>query len=108
MATSRRQPLTEADLLKIREQWGDDRVVNTLLWEIARLRKSVRMLFARTIELRGYIPGEIIVPDNGALDRRIETEPAINDDVVKQQAKYDSFYTDSERELKRKARETRS
>jgi len=63
---------------------------------------------ARTIELRGYIPGEIIVPDNGALDRRIETEPAINDDVVKQQAKYDSFYTDSERELKRKARETRS
>jgi len=39
---------------------------------------------------------------------RIETEPAINDDVVKQQAEYDSFYTDSERELKRKARETRS
>ena len=57
MATSRRQPLTEADLLKIREQWGDDRVVNTLLWEIARLRKSVRMLFARTIELHGYVPG---------------------------------------------------
>ena len=108
MATSRRQPLTEADLLKIRDQWGDDRVVNTLLWEIARLRKSVRLLFARTIALHGYIPREVIVPDDRAIDCLIETEPAINDDVVKQQAKYDSFYTDSERELKRKARETRS
>jgi len=37
----RRRPLTEADLLKIRDQRGDDRAVNTLLWEIARLRKSV-------------------------------------------------------------------
>ena len=27
MVTSRRRPLTEADLRKIREQWGDDRVV---------------------------------------------------------------------------------
>jgi hypothetical protein len=36
----RRRPLTDADLLKIRDQWGDDRVVNTLLWEIARLRNQ--------------------------------------------------------------------
>ena len=108
MATSHRRPLTEADLLKIREQWGDDRVVHTLLWEIARLRKSVRLLFARAIALRGYIPREIIVPDDRAIDCLIETEPAINDDRAKKQAKYDSFYTDGERELKRKARETRS
>ena len=108
MALSRHRPLTETDLLKIREQWGNDRVVNTLLWEIARLRKSVRLLFARTIALRSYIPREIIVPDDPALDRLIEVEPAINDDKVRKQAKYDSFYTESERELKRKARETRS
>jgi len=43
-----------------------------------------------------------------AIDRLIEIEPAINDDTAKKQAKYDSFYTDSERDLKRKARETRS
>jgi hypothetical protein len=108
MTKPRRRPLTENDLLKIREQWGDDRVVHTLLWEIARLRKSVRVLFARTIALRGYVPREIIVPDDPAIDRLIEIEPAINDDTAKKQAKYDSFYTDSERELKRKARETRS
>ena len=108
MPASRRRPLTETDLLKIREQWGDDRVVHTLLWEIARLRKSVRLLFARAIALRGYIPREIIVPDDPAIDRLIEVEPAINDDTAKKQAKYDSFYAVSERELKRKARETRS
>ena len=99
MPSSRRRALTEADLLKIREQWGDDRVVHTLLWEIARLRKSVRLLFARAIALRGYIPREIIVPDDRAIDCLIETEPAINDDTTKKRAKYDSFYTESEREL---------
>ena len=108
MAISRRRPLTEADLLKIREQWGDDRVVHALLWEIARLRKSVRLLFARTLALRAYVSRETIVPDDPAIDRLIEIEPAINDDMAKKQAKYDSFYSDSERELKRKARETRS
>jgi len=68
----RLRPLTEADLLKIRDQWGDDRVVNTLLWEIARLRKSVRTLFAKTITLYGYIPRQIIVPDDPAVDRLID------------------------------------
>ena len=68
----RLRPLTEADLLKIRDQWGDDRVVNTLLGEIARLRKSVRTLFARTITQYGYIPREIIVPDDPAVDRLID------------------------------------
>ena len=104
MPTSRRRPLTEADLLKIREQWGEDRVVNTLLWEIARLRKSVRLLFSWTISLRSYIPREIIFPDDPRIDRLIEFEPAINDDTAKKPAKYDSFYMDSERELARKAR----
>jgi len=108
MAPSRRRPLTEADLLKIREQWGHDRVVNTLLWEIARLRKSVRLLFARTISLRGYIPREIIVPDDPAIDRLGEIEPAITDDAAKKRAGYDSLFTESEQELKRIARETRS
>jgi len=104
----RLRPLTEADLLKIRDQWGDDRVVNTLLWEIARLRKSVRTLFARTITLYGYIPREIIVPDDPAVDRLIDAEPAITDNEAKKLAGYDSLLTESERELKRKARETRS
>ena len=108
MATPRRRPLTEPDLLKISEQWGQDRVVNTLLWEIARLRKSVRILFGRTIALRSYIPREIIVPDDSAIDRLCETEPAITDDAAKKRAGYDSLFTGSERELKRKARETRS
>jgi len=104
----RLRPLTEADLLKIRDQWGDDRVVNTLLGEIARLRKSVRTLFARTIKLYGYIPREIIVPDDPAVDRLIDAEPAITDNEAKKLAGYDSLLTESERELKRKARETRS
>jgi len=68
----RRRPLTETDLLKIRDQWGADRVVNTVLWEIARLRKSVRTLFARTIKLYGYMPRDIIVPDDPAVDRLID------------------------------------
>jgi len=104
----RRRPLTEADLLKIRDQWGDDRVVNTLLWEIARLRKSVRTLFARTITLYGYLSREIIAPDDPAVDRLIDAEPAITDNEAKKLAGYDSLLTESERELKRKARATRS
>ena len=68
----RRRPLTETDLLKIRDQWGADRVVNTLLGEIARLCKSVRTLFARTIKLYGYMPRDIIVPDDPAVDRLID------------------------------------
>jgi len=83
-------------------------VVNTLLWEIAHLRKSVRLLFARTITLHGYIPIEIIVPDDPEIDRLYETEPAIIDDATKKRAGYDSLFSEGERELKRKARETRS
>jgi hypothetical protein len=83
-------------------------VVNTLLWETARLRKSIRLLFARTITLHGYVPKEIIVPDDPAIDRLYDTEPAITDDAAKKRAGYDSLFTESERELKRKARETRS
>jgi len=108
MAISRRRALAEADLLKIREQWGNDRVVHTLLWEIARLRKSVRLLFARSIALRSYIPREIIVPDDTAIDRLIEIEPAITYNEAKKRTGYESLLTESERELKRKARETRS
>ncbi len=92
----RRRPLTETDLLKIRDQWGADRVVNTLLWEIARLRKSVRTLFAKTITLYGYIPREIIVPDDPAVDRLIDAEPAITDNEAKKLAGYDSLLTESE------------
>ena len=83
-------------LAQIRDQWGGDRVVNTLLWEIARLRKSVRTLFARTITLYGYIPREIIVPDDPAVDRLIDAEPAITDDEAKKLAGYDSLLTESE------------
>ena len=89
-------------MLKIREQWGHDRVVNTLIWEIARLRKSVRLLFARTIALHGYVPKEIIVPDDPAIDRLYETEPAITDDAAKKHAGYNSLFTESERELNEK------
>jgi len=84
------------------------RVVHTLLWEIARLRKSVRLLFARTIALHGYVPREIIVPDDPAIDRLYETEPAIIDDAAKKRAGYDSLFTESERDLKRRSRENRS
>jgi len=68
----------------------------------------VRLLFARTISLRGYIPRENIVPDDPAIDRLGEIEPAITDDAAKKRAGYDSLFTESERELKRIARETRS
>ena len=83
-------------------------MVNTLLWEIARLRKSVRTLFAKTITLYGYLSREIIAPDDPAVDRLIGAEPAITDNEAKKRAGYDSLLTESERELKRKARETRS
>ena len=58
----------------------------------------------RATPVGAYLPRKIIVPDDPVIDRLTEFEPAINDDTAKKQAKYDSFYTDSERELKRKAR----
>src|SRR3954469_24620907 len=106
MPSPRRRPLAEADLVKIREQWGDDRVVHSLLWEIARLRRSVRLLFARSLTLYSYIPRETIVPADPAIDRLLEIEPAIIDDAQKQRARFDAETT--ARELKRKAREIRS
>ena len=48
------------------------------------------------IALRGYVPSAIIVPDDPAIERLTEFEPAINDDTAKKHAKYDSFYSDSE------------
>ena len=108
MLPKRRRPLTESDLLKIREQWGDDRVVYSLLWEIARLRRSVRLFFARTVSLHAYIPREIIVPDDPAIDRLMEIEPAIVDDAKKKRAGYEALSAPASRELKRKAREVRS
>jgi hypothetical protein len=68
----------------------------------------VKLLFARTIALRGYIPDEIIVPDDRVIDRLYETEPAIIDDATKKRVGCDSLFSESERELKRTARETRS
>jgi len=106
MPPVRRRPLTESDLVKIREQWGDDRVVHSLLWEIARLRRSVRLLFDRTLTLYSYIPRETIVPDDAAIDRLLEIEPAIIDDAQKKRARFDA--ETHARELKRKAREIRS
>ena len=43
-----------------------------------------------------------------AVDRLIDAKPAITDNETKKLAGYNSLLTESERELKRKARETRS
>lgn len=102
---TRRRPLTEDDLQRIREQWGDDKVVNSLLWEIARLRDSVRIFYKRTVTLHSYFPRETIVPDNPEVDSLLEREPAINDHATKQRGALD--FDANVRELKRKAREVR-
>jgi len=47
----------------------------------------VRLPFARTIALRGYVQREVIVPDDPAIERLIEGEPAIDDDAAKKRAK---------------------
>ena len=103
----KRRPLSANDLLQIREQWGRDRVVNTLLWEIARLRNSVRVLNDRLNTVHSYMPREVIVPPNGEVDQLLETEPAINDEIERQHTKSAILDGVSERELKRVARQLR-
>ena len=102
-----RQPLTEQELLQIRTQWGSDRVVNTLLWEIARLRGAVRTFYARVLTVEGYIPQEVIVPDDDEVEHLVESEPAINDEIARKHAKTKRDAMNA-RELKRVARQTRN
>ena len=101
------RPLSANDLLQIREQWGQDRVVNTLLWEIARLRNSVRVLNNRLNAVHSYLPPDVIVPDDGEVDRLLEREPAINDEIERRHSNAAIIDGVSERELKRVARQLR-
>lgn len=57
--------------------------------------------------VHSYIPREVIVPPNGEVDRLLETEPAINDDVEGRRMKGAMLDGVSERELKRVARQLR-
>lgn len=55
MRTRRRPPpLATQELKMIKEQWGEDRVVRKLLWEISRLRDTVYRWYEYHIQLSHY------------------------------------------------------
>ena len=54
MRARRPKPLATKELRLINEQWGEDRVVRKLLWEISRLRDVVHRWYAYHIELSHY------------------------------------------------------
>lgn len=54
MPARRPKPLTAAELKLVKEQWGDDRVVRKLLWEISRLRNVVHRWYTYHWTVRHY------------------------------------------------------
>ena len=124
----RPRPLTGKQLRHIRDQWGRDRVVRVLLWEISRLRDVVRILCRRVVSLTRYSRDGPIVPSDPDVDQVFDTEPVIFEDIEANRARHTAtpnrhwtHWTDedqdtatakkqgeaSDREAKRQAREAR-
>ena len=58
--------------------------------------------------MHSYMPREVVVPPNGEVDRLLEREPAINDEIERRQSNAAIIDGVSEREIKRVARQLRS
>jgi hypothetical protein len=76
MRTQRPAPLTGNELRTLRDRFGSDRLARLLLWEIARLRNVVMVLFRQVCRLSYHRP------DEPAIDLDEETESAINAEPV--------------------------
>ena len=59
MASKRPKPLTGDELRNLRDRFGSDRLARLLLWEIARLRSVVLILYRQICRLSYRRPDEV-------------------------------------------------
>ena len=69
MGTKRPRPLTGDELRNLRDRFGSDRLARLLLWEIARLRSVVMVLYRQICRLSYHRPDEV----GPGLDEETET-----------------------------------
>jgi len=59
MRTKGPKPLTGDELRNLRDRFGSDRLARLLLWEIARLRSVVMVLYRQLCRLSYHRPNEV-------------------------------------------------
>ena len=76
MPRQRPKPLTATELRDIQERCGKQPVVRLLLWEIARLRGVIKLLYRQIVRLTLNSEERTLLLD-GAVEEAMEEEPAI-------------------------------
>ena len=71
------KPLTATQLREINQRCGKQPVVRLLLWEIARLRGVIKLLYRQIVRLTPYSADTIQLPLDEAVEEVMEEEPAI-------------------------------
>ena len=77
MATQRPKPLTCDELRALRDRFGSDRLARLLLWEIARLRSVVMVLYRQICRLSYHRPDEVGPGIDQETEAVLDVEPVI-------------------------------
>jgi len=77
MGIKRPRPLTADELRNLRDRFGSDRLARLLLWEIARLRSVVMVLYLQLCRLSYHRPGEVDSGIDVETEATLEAEPVI-------------------------------
>lgn len=77
MRTKRPTPLTGDELRNLRDRFGSDRLARLLLWEIARLRRVVLVLYRQICRLSYHRPDEVGPGMDEETEAALDAEPVI-------------------------------
>jgi hypothetical protein len=81
MGIKRPPPLTGEELRNLRDRFGSDRLARLLLWEIARLRSVVMMLYRHICRLSHHRPNEAATDLDEDAEAVISAEPVITENA---------------------------
>jgi len=77
MRTKGPKPLTGDELRNLRDRFGSDRLARLLLWEIARLRSVVLILYRQICRLSYHRPDEVGPGMDEETEAALDAEPVI-------------------------------
>ena len=77
MPTKRPKPLSGDELRNLRDRFGSDRLARLLLWEIARLRSVVMVLYRQICRLSYHRPDEVGLGIDEETEAVLDVEPVI-------------------------------
>src|SRR4051812_33413731 len=75
------KPLTGDELRSLRDRFGSDRLARLLLWEIARLRSVVMVLYQQICRHSYYRPNEPPTDMDEETETVIDAEPVITENA---------------------------